>query len=134
MSAVLEKECLTNIIIHDIFTLHFCFIGVAIQSFNNLIAIDAEFVQVQHEDSILTATGSKMILREGRNALGRMSIIDCKTGNTILDDHVLPREPVVDYLTRFSGIKPSDLDPKVTPYHLISSKHAYLKMRYLVDR
>ena len=102
--------------------------------FSNFIAFDAEFVQVQHEDSILTATGSKMILREGRNALGRMSLIDCRTGRTILDDHVLPREPVVDYLTRFSGIKPSDLDPKSSPYHLISSRHAYLKMRFLVER
>ena len=102
--------------------------------FSDLIAFDAEFVQVQHEDSILTATGSKMILREGRSALGRMSLIDCMTGRIILDDHVLPREPVVDFLTRFSGIKPSDLDPKATSYDLISAKRAYFKMRYLVER
>ncbi len=156
----------------------------------DLVAFDAEFVQVQHENSILTATGSKMVLREGRNALGRMSLIDCRTGRTIIDDHVLPREPVVDYLTRFSGLKPAgknrrtilqelvlrfadstdntiqtnnivtyhpfdpsslsllsplvhfsnflkkktDLNPKISPHNLISSKHAYLKMRYLVDR
>jgi len=102
--------------------------------FSDLVAFDAEFVQVQFEDSILTASGSKMVLREGRNALGRMSLIDCRTGRTIVDDHVLPRESVVDYLTRFSGIKPSDLNPQISPHHLISSKTAYLKMRYLVDR
>ena len=101
---------------------------------SDIVAFDAEFVQVQHEDAILTATGSKMILREGRNALGRMSLIDCRTGKTIVDDHVSPREPVVDYLTRFSGIKPTDLNPKTSPHYLITSKHAYLKMRYLVER
>lgn len=75
-----------------------------------------------------------MILREGRNALGRMSLIDCRTGKTIVDDHVSPREPVVDYLTRFSGIKPTDLNPKTSSHYLITSKHAYLKIRYLVER
>jgi PAB-dependent poly(A)-specific ribonuclease subunit 2 len=126
----LEFSSLTNII-----SLHpYCYKKSDLNNICDLIAFDAEFVQVQHEDSILTATGSKIVLKEGRNALGRMSLIDCRTGNTIVDDHVLPREPVVDYLTRFSGIKPSDLNPKISPHHLINSRHAYLKMRYLVDR
>ncbi len=66
--------------------------------------------------------------------MGRISILDCTTGNTLIDDHVLPREPVVDYLTRFSGITASDLNPKTTMHNLISTRNAYLKMRYLVDR
>ena len=98
------------------------------------MAFDAEFVQVENESSVLTATGSKVVVREGRNAVGRISILDSKSGNILSDDHVLPREPVVDCLTRFSGITPSDLDPKLSRHHLISCRHAYLKIRYLAQR
>ena len=100
----------------------------------DLVAFDAEFVQVQHEESILTASGSKVTIREGRNALARMSLIDCRTGHVIIDDHVLPREPIVDYLTRFSGIRPADLNPRASTHHLITTRDAYLKMRLLLDR
>ncbi len=100
----------------------------------NIFAFDAEFVQTQNEESTLTASGSKVVIREGRYAVGRISLLDCKTGKTLIDDHVLPREPVVDYLTRFSGIVASDLNPKTTRHHLISARFAYLKMRYLVDK
>jgi PAB-dependent poly(A)-specific ribonuclease subunit 2 len=98
------------------------------------IAFDAEFVQVESEASILTATGSRVVTREGRNVVGRISMLDSRTGKELVDDHVIPREPVVDYLTRFSGITPSDLNPKSSKHHLISSRSAYLKMRYLIDR
>jgi len=100
----------------------------------DLIAFDAEFVSVQHEDHYLTAMGSKMVLREGRSALARMSIIDCRTGRVIIDDHVLPREPVVDYLTRFSGIIEEHLDVNSSPHHLITTRNAYLKLRLLLER
>lgn len=99
-----------------------------------LVAFDAEFVQVQIEESRLTATGSKRTMKEGRNALARISLINCQTGTVIIDDHVLPREPVVDYLTRFSGIRPGDLDPASSTHRLITMRDAYLKMRVLLDR
>jgi PAB-dependent poly(A)-specific ribonuclease subunit 2 len=41
---------------------------------------------------------------------------------------------VVDYLTRFSGIVAEDLDPSKTPHNLISTRSAYLKLRYLMDQ
>jgi PAB-dependent poly(A)-specific ribonuclease subunit 2 len=99
-----------------------------------LIAVDAEFVSVQHEQSALAATGSKETISEARLALARISVIDCRTGKVIIDDHVLPREPVVDYLTRFSGIVKSDLEPSTSPRHLITTRNAYLKLRLLLDR
>lgn len=108
--------------------------GLEPQKPGTLIAFDAEFVQVQNEESALTAAGSKITIREGRYALGRMSLLECETGKIIIDDHVLPREPVLDYLTRFSGIRPADLNPRTTSHHLISARHAYAKMRCLVDR
>jgi PAB-dependent poly(A)-specific ribonuclease subunit 2 len=98
------------------------------------LAFDAEFVQVENESSVLTATGSKVVIREGRYAVGRISLLDCESGRELVDDRVIPREPVVDFLTRFSGITQSDLNPKTSRHHLISARSAYLKMRYLVDR
>jgi PAB-dependent poly(A)-specific ribonuclease subunit 2 len=99
-----------------------------------LIAFDAEFVSVQEEESTLTETGTKVVLQETRHALARISIIDCDKRTVMLDDHVLPREPVVDYLTRFSGIVAQDLDPTQTTHNLISTRSAYLKLRYLQDQ
>ena len=42
-------------------------------------------------------------------------------------------EPIHDYLTRFSGIEPSDLDPARSRYYVTTLKETYLKLRYLVD-
>lgn len=100
----------------------------------DLVAFDAEFVSVQEEESLLTDSGSKVTIRDTRHALARISVIDCRTREPIFDDHVLPREPVVDYLTRFSGIVPKDLNPKQSPHHLIGTRAAYLKLRFLLER
>jgi PAB-dependent poly(A)-specific ribonuclease subunit 2 len=99
-----------------------------------LISFDAEFVSVQEEESTLTETGTKVVVQETRHALARISIIDCDKRRVTLDDHVLPREPVVDYLTRFSGIVAQDLDPTQTTHNLISTRSAYLKLRYRQDQ
>jgi PAB-dependent poly(A)-specific ribonuclease subunit 2 len=100
----------------------------------DLIALDAEFVSVQEEDVEMSESGDKLVIRETRHVLARVSVIDCRTERVIIDDYVLPKEPVVDYLTRFSGIHPEDLDPKTSPHHLITARTAYLKLRYLVER
>jgi PAB-dependent poly(A)-specific ribonuclease subunit 2 len=98
------------------------------------IAFDAEFVSVQEEDSELTESGQKQVLRDTRHALGRISIFDCPTENIVVDDHVLPREQVVDFLTRFSGIVDEDLDPARCSHRIISTRNAYLQLRYLLDQ
>ena len=100
----------------------------------DLVAIDAEFVCVQPEQSLMLSSGSKEITSEARNALARLSIINCQTNETIIDDYVLPMEPVVDYLTRFSGIRPNDLDVNTSPHHLVTPHEAYLKVRLLMER
>jgi PAB-dependent poly(A)-specific ribonuclease subunit 2 len=96
-------------------------------------------VAVAEEASILTTTGSKVTIRETRHAVARISILDGRTkegrvGSVIVDDHVLPNEPVCDYLTRFSGIVAQDLHPKQSRHHLIPSRSAYWKLRCLVER
>jgi PAB-dependent poly(A)-specific ribonuclease subunit 2 len=100
----------------------------------DLVAIDAEFVCVQQEESLITSSGSKEITSEPRNALARLSIIHCQTNEVIIDDYVLPMEPVVDYLTRFSGIVQTDLDPNSSPHSLVTPQEAYLKVRLLMER
>jgi PAB-dependent poly(A)-specific ribonuclease subunit 2 len=98
------------------------------------VAFDAEFVSVQEEDSTLNESGQKVVVSDTRHAVGRVSVLECHSKNVIVDDHVLPRERVVDYLTRFSGITPDDLDPRRTKHRLISTRSAYLELRYILEQ
>ncbi|KAJ9582490.1 hypothetical protein L9F63_003183 [Diploptera punctata] len=59
-----------------------------------IIAIDCEMVGIDNGKD---------------NMLARVSIVN-KHGNCIYDKYVLPKEPVVDYRTHVSGIRPKDLD------------------------
>lgn len=79
-------------------------------------------------------TGAKSTISDSRNALARLSIIDCRTNKVIIDDYVLPSEPVKDCLTRFSGVREIDIDVNKSPHHLISTRDAYLKVRLLKER
>ncbi|KAI2505270.1 exonuclease [Fragilaria crotonensis] len=100
----------------------------------DIVALDAEFVSVQEEKIVIGDTGDKIIFNETRHALARVSVVDCRYNSVLIDDHVLPKEPVVDCLTRFSGIRPGDLDPKTSPHHLVPARTAYLKLRSLLER
>ena len=114
----------------------------------DLIAFDGEFVSVQAERVILNAEGQKVIKEEGRMLLARISIIsdegtngsDSSSGKEtgtyrlLVDDYILPSEPVIDYVTRFSGIMPDDLNPSQSRHAVVPYRTAYLKLRYFLDK
>eukprot|EP00949_MAST-11_sp_MAST-11-sp1_P003057 g3057.t1 len=99
---------------------------------DSIIAIDCEFVATSGEESEITASGRRVVTKASKLSLARVSITR-ETGVPFVDDYIVKSEPVVDYLTRFSGLHPGDLDPSVSTKHLVSLKTAYLKLRLLVD-
>ncbi|KAF9456453.1 ubiquitin carboxyl-terminal hydrolase-domain-containing protein [Collybia nuda] len=102
-----------------------------------LVAIDAEFVSMQQEETEFRSDGSNRILRPARLSLARVSVLrgdGPKQGTPFIDDHIHTSEIIVDYLTEFSGIKFGDLDPHLSRHTLTPLKLVYKKLRLLVDR
>ena len=99
----------------------------------DLVAIDCEFVALSTEKYHVDADGTKVVDEASQKSLARVS---CLTGDGVvfIDDYILTPEPVVDYLTRYSGLVHGDLDPLTSPHHLLPLKTAYMKLRHLVDR
>jgi hypothetical protein len=103
-----------------------------------LVAIDCEFVSVQHELLARDAdTGEEKVVRPARLTLARVSVIRGEgplAGVPFIDDYICSSEQVVDYLTQYSGITPGDLDRSTSPHYLTTMKHAYVRLRALVER
>lgn len=73
-----------------------------------LVAIDAEFVSMQQEETELRSDGTKKVIRPARLSLARVSVLrgdGPKAGVPFIDDHIHTSEMIVDYLTEWSGIK-----------------------------
>lgn len=68
------------------------------------IAIDAEFVALQQEELEFRSDGTKKTLRPSHMSLARVSVLRAG-GSPFIDDYILTKEPVMDYLTEYSGIK-----------------------------
>ncbi|GAA5890653.1 hypothetical protein JCM5296_004329 [Sporobolomyces johnsonii] len=101
-----------------------------------LVSIDAEFVSLQQEEAEFHSDGTKKVIRPSRMTLARVSVLrgeGPETGIPFIDDHIHTSEPVVDYLTEFSGIRAGDLDPFSSRHTLVPLKVAYKKLRMLVD-
>ncbi|KAF9166067.1 poly(A)-specific ribonuclease [Mortierella sp. AD010] len=102
-----------------------------------LIAIDTEFVALSREETEIRSDGTKSLLRPPRMSLARVSVLRGDEGPLeyvpFIDDYIATSEPVVDYLTEFSGIQPGDLDSNVSKHTLVPLKVAYKRLRVLVD-
>ncbi|KAI9025043.1 hypothetical protein CLU79DRAFT_844850 [Phycomyces nitens] len=62
-------------------------------------------VKVPSKEKKLIAVDCEMVLTASGSALARVTLIN-EDGNVVLDEIVKPDEPVVDYLTQYSGITP----------------------------
>ncbi|CAM9483935.1 unnamed protein product, partial [Chrysoparadoxa australica] len=102
----------------------------------DVLAIDAEFVALELEEARLRTDGSRVVVKQGRQGLARVSVVargQAAQLLVLLDDYVVQTEPVVDYLTRFSGVSRADLDPAVSKHNVTHLSTLYLKLRYLLD-
>jgi len=99
----------------------------------DLVAIDCEMVALTTEESFINSNGRKVVTQPSQLSLARLS---CTTEDetVFIDDYIVTPDPIVDYLTRFSGLVPGDLDPSTSAHHLVSLRTAYLKLKRLVDR
>jgi PAB-dependent poly(A)-specific ribonuclease subunit 2 len=102
------------------------------------IAIDAEFVVLQRALLSIPASASAdtIVLRPTRQALGRVSILrgsGADEGVPFIDDYVVVNEPIVDYVTQYSGIKEGDLDPRRSTRAPVSLKVTYKKLWLLLN-
>eukprot|EP00049_Salpingoeca_infusionum_P008654 m.142949 g.142949 ORF g.142949 m.142949 type:complete len:1353 (-) comp14075_c0_seq2:455-4513(-) len=102
----------------------------------DLVAIDAEFVQLKKEDAELRSTGHKAMIRPEFMALARVSLVGGSGdlhGVTLVDDYIKEVEKVEDYVTRYSGIKQADLDPNRSQHHLTTLKIACSKLQFFLS-
>ncbi|KAJ3127637.1 poly(A)-specific ribonuclease [Physocladia obscura] len=102
-----------------------------------MVAIDAEFVALQKEETELHSDGSRSTIMPSKLGLARVSVLRGEDGSLFgvpfIDDYIAIQDTIVDYLTEFSGINLGDLDPSSSTRPLVPLKIAYQKLRYLVD-
>ncbi|KAM5375702.1 hypothetical protein ACJZ2D_005885 [Fusarium nematophilum] len=101
-----------------------------------IIALDTEFVAVRQPEIEMNSDGERETIRPIVYALARASVVRGQgedEGTPFIDDYIAIREPIVDYLTSYSGITEQDLDPRISPHSLLPLKMAYKKLWILLN-
>lgn len=101
-----------------------------------IIALDTEFVAVRQPEIEMNSDGERETIRPIVYALARVSVVRGSgedEGLPFIDDYIVSREPIVDYLTSYSGIVNGDLDPRFSKHNLVSLKVAYKKLWILLN-
>lgn len=110
--------------------------NIEVPTHGSYVAIDAEFVVLQRESFDINADGERKITRPIRQGLGRISALRGSgpdEGVPFIDDYVTIYEPIVDYVTQYSGIEVGDLDPVRSDKAPIYLKIAYKKLWLLLN-
>jgi len=100
------------------------------------VALDTEFVDLEKAEIDVKADGSQEIIRPSKSGLARVSVLrgsGVNEGVPFIDDYITIKEPIVDYVTQYSGIKPGDLDPRTSEHNLVPLKVAYKKLWLLLN-
>ena len=112
-----------------------------------IVALDAEFVLLSREQADIvcghrsdtrSAADELSVQRQVRvpasKGVARLTVLR-ENGVPLMDDYVMPPadEPVIDYVTRYSGIRAEDLQPARTQHYLTWPKYAYAKLYYLLE-
>ena len=84
----------------------------------------------------VNSDGERETIRPIVYALARVSVVRGQGEDESLpfiDDYIYVKEPIVDYLTSYSGITSGDLDPRLSKRNLVSLKVAYKKLWILLN-
>lgn len=84
----------------------------------------------------MSSSGERETIRPIVYALARVSVLrgsGTSEGTPFIDDYITSKEPIVDYLTSYSGIVAGDLDPRTSKHNLVSLKIAYKKLWILLN-
>lgn len=84
----------------------------------------------------MNSDGERETIRPIVYALARVSVVrgaGQDEGLPFIDDYVASKEPIVDYLTSYSGIVHGDLDPRLSKHNLVPLKVAYKKLWILLN-
>lgn len=116
-----------------------------------IVALDSEYVALDVEQSVVRSDGTKEILKKSQLSLARVSIVRCgkitlngpneeveiNTKKGLIMDHYVSygsnSQQPRDYLTKYSGVRPGDLDPKTSSHFLTSKSCILKKLQFLVD-
>lgn len=103
---------------------------------DTIIALDTEFVAVRQPEIEMNSDGERETIRPIVYALARASVVRGQgedEGLPFIDDYISIKEPIVDYLTSYSGITQMDLDPRLSKHSLLHLKLVYKKMWILLN-
>ncbi|SCW00499.1 LAFE_0C05534g1_1 [Lachancea fermentati] len=102
-----------------------------------LVAIDAEFVILMDEKVEITCKGQRTLIKPKKTALARISVLRGEDGENFgvpfIDDYVVNTKHIENYVTRYSGIEPGDLDPKKSVKNLVMRQVVYRKIWLLLQ-